>query len=142
MGTFYRDRLRRGRIALYTQKHHRYVSLRAGTQRETLITRPFVVTGDTLQLNVDASRGRIRVGIYEDKPVLTLKGTTPSTDPHLMEQNMLPGFTLQDCAPITSNTIEHPVRFAGGTRLAALRGRRVVLFVEMTDANLYGFRLR
>jgi hypothetical protein len=129
MGTYDRDRLRRGRIALYTQKHHRYVSLRAGTQRETLITRPFVVTGDTLQLNVDASRGRIRVGIYEDKPVLTLKGTTPSTDPHLMEQNMLPGFTLQDCV-------------AGGTRVAALRGRRVVLFVEMTDANLYGFRLR
>ncbi|MBL9216324.1 MAG: hypothetical protein JNG83_12675, partial [Opitutaceae bacterium] len=57
---YYRDRLRRGRIALYTQKHHRYVSLRANSQRETLITKPFVVTGDTLQLNVDGSRGRVR----------------------------------------------------------------------------------
>lgn len=142
MGTYYRDRLRRGRIALYTQKHHRYVSLRAGSQRETLITKPFVITGDTLQLNVDASRGQMRVGIYEDKPVPTLKGTTPSTDPHLMEQNVLPGFTLHDCPPLTSNSIEHPVQFAGGSSLAALRGRRVVMFVEMTNANLYGFRLR
>ncbi|MBL9216326.1 MAG: hypothetical protein JNG83_12685, partial [Opitutaceae bacterium] len=60
MRPYYHDRLRKGQIALYTQKHHRYVSLRANSQRETLITKPFVVTGDTLQLNVDGSRGRVR----------------------------------------------------------------------------------
>ncbi|MBL9216325.1 MAG: hypothetical protein JNG83_12680, partial [Opitutaceae bacterium] len=46
-----------------------------------------------------------------------------------------------DCAPIEVNAIEHTVRFPGGASLAALRGKTVVLFVEMVDANLYGFRL-
>ena len=28
-----------------------------------------------------------------------------------------------------------------GSNLKALEGKRVVLFIEMSDANLYGFRL-
>ena len=139
---YYHDRLRKGRIALYVQKHNRYVSLRTGSQMETLITKPFVVTGDTLQLNVDASRGRVRVGIAEYKPVLTLKDTTYSTDPHLMEQNLLPGFTRDDSVPIEANSIEHVVQFKQGASLEAIKGKTVVLFVEMLDANLYGFRLQ
>lgn len=139
--TYYRDRLPRGQIALYVQKHNRYVSLRAGSQRETLITKPFTVTGETLELNLDASRGRVRVGIAEYKPVLTLKDTTWSTDPHLMEQNILPGFTRSDCVPMESNSIEQPVRFKHGSSLKTLIGRRVVLFIELQDADLFSFRL-
>ena len=139
---YYHDRTRTSRIALYVQKHNRYVSLRTGSQMETLITKPFVVTGDTLQLNVDASRGRVRVGIAEYKPVLTLKDTTYSTDPHLMEQNVLPGFTRDDSVPIEANSIEHVVQFRNGPSLGALKGKKVVLFIEMLDANLYGFRLQ
>lgn len=138
---YYHDRQRVGRIALYTQKHNRFVSLRTGSQIETLITRPFVVNGETLQLNVDASRGRVRVGIAEFKPVLTLKDTTYSVDPHLMEQNVLAGFTRDDCTPVEANSIEHVVQFKNGSSLKALNGKKVVLFIEMVDANLYGFRL-
>ena len=140
--TYYRDRLPKGRIALYTQKRNRYVSLRANTQLETLITKPFVVTGDTLQLNVDATRGRVRVAIAEYKPVLTLKDTTYSIDPHLMEQNVLPGFTRDDCVPVEANSIEHTVQFKNGASLKALQGKKVVLFIEMLDSNLYSFRVR
>ena len=139
--SYYHDRQRVGRIALYTQKHNRFVSLRTGSQMETLITRPFVVNGETLQLNVDASRGQVRVGIAEYKPVLTLKDTTYSIDPHLMEQNVLAGFTRDDCTPVESNSIEHVVQLRNRTSLKALEGKKVVLFIEMLDANLYGFRL-
>ena len=139
--TYYRDRVSNGQIALYTQKRNRYVSLRANTQLETLITKPFVVTGETLQLNVDATRGRVRVGIGEYKPVLTLKGTTYSIDPHLMEQNVLPGFTRDDCVPVEVNSIEHTVQFKNGASLNALQGKKVVLFIEMLDSNLYSFRI-
>jgi hypothetical protein len=138
---YYHDRVRASRIALYTQKHNRYVSLNTGSQMETLITKPFVVSADTLQLNVDASRGRVRVGIAEYKPVLTLKDTTYSVDPHLMEQNVLTGFTREDCVPVEANSIEHIVQFKQGSSLKALQGKKVVLFIEMLDANLYGFRL-
>ncbi|MDB6092842.1 MAG: hypothetical protein JWM32_404 [Verrucomicrobia bacterium] len=139
---YYSDRVRRGQIALFTQKHNRYVSLRANTQLETLITKPFVVSGENLQLNVDASRGRVRVAIAEYKPVLTLKNTTDSVDPHLMEQNVLAGFTRDDCVPIEANNIEQVVQFKQGASLRALQGRRVVLFVEMVDADLYSFRIQ
>ena len=138
---FYHDRIRKSRIALFTQKHNRYVSLQANTQLETLITKPFVVNGDTLQLNVDATRGRVRVAIAEYKPVLTLKDTTYSIDPHLMEQNVLPGFTRDDCVPVEVNSIEHTVQFKQGASLKALQGKKVVLFIEMLDSNLYSFRV-
>ena len=139
--TYYHDRIRYGHIALYVQKHHRYVSLHTGSQVETLITKPFVVNGDTLQLNVDATRGRVRVAIAEYKPVLTLKNTTYSVDPHLMEQNVLAGFTRDDCQPVETNSIEQVVQFKHGSSLKELQGKTVVLFIEMLDADLYGFRL-
>ncbi|MDB6169291.1 MAG: hypothetical protein JWM88_2155 [Verrucomicrobia bacterium] len=137
-----RDRVRIGRIALYTQKHDRYVSLSAATQRETLVTKPFVVNGDALHLNVDATRGRVRVGIAELRPVLTLKDTTSSTAPHLLEQNVLAGFARDDCRPIEGDGIDEVVQFRNGSSLAALRGRTVVLFIELLDADLYGFQVK
>lgn len=140
--TYYHNRARQGRIALYTQKHNRYVSLSVGSQVETLITQPFVITGETLELNVDASRGQVRVGIAEYKPVLTLNDSTYSTDPHLMEQNRLEGFSRGDCDPIVTNGVAQAVSFRGNTNLKQWQGRRVVLFIEMVDADLYGFRIR
>ena len=148
---YYHDRARISRIALYSQKHNRYVSLSTGSQVETLITRPFTVDGDTLRLNADASRGEIRVEIYECKPVPTLGkqlGLSAQTDgaqslaPHLLEKNILPGFTLEDCPPILSNGVDTEVKFKGGSSLRALAGRRVVLFVRVANADLYGFRVR
>lgn len=140
--TRYFGRIRKGQIALYTQKHNRYVSLRASSQLETLVTKPFVVNGDALQLNVDASRGRVRVGIAEYKPVATLKHRANSVAPHLLEQNVLPGFAREDCQPIETNSIEQPVHFKNGTSLQSLRGKCVVLFIELLDADLYGFRVQ
>jgi len=138
----YSDRLRRGQIALYTQKHNRYVSLRAKSQMQTLVTKPFVISGDTLQLNTDATRGRIRVGIAEYKPVSTLNNRVESLAPHLLEQNVLPGFTREDCIPIDVNSVDHVVQFKNGSSLKDLHGKHVVLFIEMLDADLYGFRVK
>jgi hypothetical protein len=101
-----------------------------------------VVSGDTLQLNVDATRGRVRVGIAEYKPVSTLKNKVESLAPHLLEQNVLPGFTREDCLPIDTNSIEQVVQFKSGSSLKDLQGKRVVLFIELLDADLYGFRVK
>ena len=62
---YYRD----GRRSLIqsapdVQMHKRYISLSAGNYRQILITQSVEVTDDTLQLNVDGSRGEVRVGIY------------------------------------------------------------------------------
>jgi hypothetical protein len=138
---YYQSRVRKGEIALYVQKRNRYVSLRSRSQPETLITRPFAIKGEKLQLNVDATRGLVKVGIAEYKPVTNYNGTTLSLAPHLMEQNMLAGFGLEDCQPIAVNRIEHTVEFKTGSSLKPIQGKDVVLFVWMLDADLYSFRV-
>ena len=136
---YYHDRLPKFQIALYVQKRNRYVSLTARNQPEVLISRP-VVSGASLQLNVDASRGEVRVGIASAEPVPTFDGTTPSTAPHLLEDRLLPGFGFDDCAPVLANSVEHAVQFKGGAALDSLKGRSVCLLFRMVDADLYGFR--
>jgi len=138
--SYYHDRLPRSQTALYIQKHNRYVSLRASNQREILITRPMVLKGDSLQLNVDANRGEMQVGIALAEPVGTFSNTTPSTAPHLLEGRMIEGFTFDDCETIYSNSIEHEVRFKNKVNVGSLKGKPVCLLFKMFDADLYGFR--
>jgi hypothetical protein len=161
--TYYSDRLRKGQIALYIQKHNRYVSLRAANQKEfvaapelrpaagrwslaneipVLITKPLTLVGKVLQLNVEANRGLVRVAIASAEPVETLNGTTLSMAPHFAEQQPLAGFSFDDCIPVRANSIEYTVQFKNGASLEALRGRPVRLLFEMKDADLYGFRIK
>jgi hypothetical protein len=159
--SYYADRVRKGEIALYIQKRNRYVSLRAPNQmratlkpelrpaagslsasnpKPVLITKPLLLSGKTLQLNVEANRGMLRVAIATGDPIETLNGTTLSTAPHLAELNTLKGFSFDDCEPIYANTTEHTVQFKNGLTLEGLRDRKVRLLFEMVDADLYGFR--
>jgi len=137
---YYHDRLPKHQTALYIQKHNRYVSMTARSQKEVLITEPMTFAGASLQLNVDATRGRIRVGIASGEPVQTFDGSTPSTAAHLRVKDMLPGFAFEDCAPICENSIEHTVQFKNA-KFETLSGQSVCLLFEMVDADLYGFRM-
>jgi len=159
--TYYSDRVRKGQIALYTQKHNRYVSLRAPNQREpvikpelreaagwlsssnpkpVLITKPLLLDGKSLQLNVEANRGMMRVAVASGEPVETLNGKTLSTAPHLAELHPMKGFSFDDCEPIHANNTEYTVKFKDGATLETLRGHPIRLLFEMVDADLYGFR--
>jgi hypothetical protein len=134
------DRVAKHQIALYTQKHNRYVSLGTRTGREVLITRPLEVVEDKLLLNVDASRGALRVAIAPGEAVPTFQGSTPSVAPHLLPQHILPGLGFDECATVTANAIAHEVHFREAS-VAALRGQCVTLLFEMVNCNLYGFCL-
>ncbi|MEW6752243.1 MAG: hypothetical protein AB1505_14870 [Candidatus Latescibacterota bacterium] len=136
---YYRHRLPRHQVALYVQQRNRFVSLQAGHQPQVLITRPVEVAGGRLQLNVDASRGRVRVGVAAAGPVATFGGSTPSAAAHLKEEHLLPGFGFGDGEPVCADSTECAVRF-GRADLAALRGGTVHLLFEVADADLYGFR--
>lgn len=137
---YYYDRLPRHQVGLYIQKHNRYVSLQARTQPEILITQPVTVDGEELQLNVDASRGRVQVAIAAADPVATFNGTTPSTAAHLYVAQPLAGFGFDDGQPVYANSVEHTVRFTQDAALTSLQGRSVRLLFRVVDANLYGFR--
>jgi len=130
---------------LYVQKHNRYVSLTAGNTPQLLITKPVKVTGKILQLNVDASRGEVRVGIGIDKTIVIFD--TVATLPNYMVRDrqgrthLEEGFQIKQCEPIREDSIEHAVKWKE-TSLELLLGKTVRLYIMVQDADLYGFRFK
>ena len=142
---YYKDRKPKIQGALYTQKHNRYVSLTAGNTPQILITKQVKVTGKMLQLNVDASRGEVKVGIGIDK---TIEGfSAGSILPNYMvrdrrgKTHLEKGFRLEDCKPVHVNSIEHNVEWKEA-KLESLLGKTVRLYILVQDADLYGFRFK
>jgi hypothetical protein len=140
--SYYHDRVVKLQIALYTQPHNRYASMKVSrVSPEVLITKPVVLTADKLELNVDASHGEVRVAIASAKgQSITLQGNTqvPAYAPHLAKA--LPGYSFDDCTPIRANSIQHTVMFVQGSSLKKLSGMPVFLLFQLSDADLYGFR--
>ena len=134
---------------LYTQKHNRYVSLTAGNTNQILITKPLKVTGKTLQLNVDGSRGLVKVAIGIDKWMRHKTGQWPfkAKLPHWMVEDrwerthLEKAFHFDDCKPVLADSIEHNVEWKDG-KLESLLGKTVRLYILVQDADLYGFRFK
>ena len=142
---YYHDRHILHQGALYVQKHTRYVSLTAGNTPQFLITKPVKVTGKILQLNVDASRGEVRVGIGIDKTIVIFD--TVATLPNYMVRDrqgrthLEEGFQIKQCEPIREDSIEHAVKWKEAS-LESLLGKTVRLYIMVQDADLYGFRFK
>lgn len=144
--SYYQDRQQIEQIALYIQKHNRYVSLRANSVREIMITRPFVVDGDTLQINVDSTKGMCRIAIAAAEPIRGYEGKVPMDAPHLRihsnrpeNADFLKGFGFDDCGLIRVDSVEYDVNFKG--KISLLNGQEIRLYFEMENADLYGFRI-
>ena len=107
------------------------------------------MTGKRLQLNVDASRGRVMVGIGIDKVIPHKQGRWPfrAKLPHYMvkdrweRSHLEKGFGVTDCVEIRENCIEYDVQFKQAS-VEKLMGRTVRLYIVAQDANLYGFRFK
>ncbi len=146
---YYRDRITVIQGALYVQKHNRYASLTAGNRHQILITQPIEVTGKTLQLNVDASRGEVKVAVGIDKVIEHRDGAWKfkAKLPHWMvedrwgQTHLEEGFHFDDCEPVHANSIEYDVKFKD-SEFESLRGKTVRLYISVQDADLYGFRFR
>ena len=52
----------------------------------------------------------------------------------------LPGFALEDCAPITGDSIERVVKWKSRSDVGKFGGRLVRLRFELKDADLYALR--
>lgn len=140
--SYYHDRVTKQQIALYTQKHNRAVCMRVTTHSpQVLISKPLMLQGDSIQLNVDASHGRVRVAIASAEQTISVdngKTEIPAYAPHLAKP--LPGFSFEECQPVHVNNIEHTVKFKNGVSVASLKGRPVFLLLEVSDADVFGFR--
>jgi len=113
------NRFEERQIGLLKIGRDRYVAREAKGGEGLRITPLVILTCNTITLNADAKKGEIRVEILDEsyKPI--------------------PGFTLEDCRPITVDSIAAPVKWA--KPLSALKGTKVHLSFHLKKASLFAF---
>lgn len=114
--------LRMARTGLATLRRDGYLSLDAGADTGSLLTRTIRIEGDRLEVNLQAPKGWLRAELADEagKPI--------------------PGFTLTECAPVKGEGVSLPVRWKGGADLKRLAGKPVHVRFQLSDASLYAFR--
>ncbi len=108
------------RLRRFVYRMDGFVSASAGSGGGSLLTKPLTFQGSKLLLNI-ASTGATRTELQD------------------AEGKPLPGFTLEDCAPITGDFIHHEVSWRGGD-LSPLAGKAVRLRIELQGADLYALQ--
>lgn len=102
-----------------TQRLDGFASLDA--EDGVVITKRLIFQGDHLELNVCA-HGELRVGLLDE------------------ERRPIPGFTAEECDPLTIDSTAARVTWRGRSEVGALAGRPVRLQFEMKDTKLYAFQ--
>lgn len=112
-----------GKLRRYTLRLDGFVSVRAPMKGGTLLTKPFVFSGNRLELNFASSAaGGLRVEIQnvDGKPI--------------------EGFALADCPPVFGDSDNRIVTWKSGADVGKLAGKPVRLRIELKDADLYSLR--
>jgi hypothetical protein len=110
-------------IRRYTLRPDGFVSVRAGYEGGTLVTKAFRFAGKELRLNFSTSAvGWIKVEIQDasGKPI--------------------PGFTLEDCPVVYGDKLDAPMSWTGGADVGSVAGKIARLRFRMSDADVYSFR--
>jgi len=112
---------RERQIGLARMKKDRYVGLAADREQGTLRTKPFLVPGDRLTVNVRAPRGEVRVRLLDEtgKPLAALGDA--------------------DAKPITGDVLAAEVRWPRS--LGELRGKPICLEFRVRQGRLFGLEL-
>lgn len=111
-----------GAICLAKLPLDRFVSLEAADAEGRVLTRPVVIQGNSLHLNIAAPNGEVRVEILD-----------PTRD------EALPGLSKDDCIPAGGDRLDAEVRWKGGAGIRSLAGRAVRLRFLLRNAGLYAF---
>lgn len=104
-------------IGLATLRRDGWVSLDAGSDTATLVTKPFVHPGGDLYINADAAAGRMVVSVLD------------------AAQQPIAGY--EESLPITGDSLQVKPTFS--RPLAALAGRSLRLQFRLRETQLYAF---
>ena len=118
--------MREGRIGLAWLRLDGFVALEADHQGGTVITRPFELEGECLQLNVDASgNGDVRLELLDraGNPIPDFSGE------HVVSNRGVDEIRLQ---PAWTNHAD----------LSALKGQIVRLKIHLDKARLFAFQIQ
>jgi hypothetical protein len=114
---------RGGGLGLAMLRLDGFASVGAGFDGGQLRTKPFRFAGSELQVNAKADFGQLRVA------VLDVKGQP------------LPGFTADDCLPMSADAVEQPIRWKDAKSLAQLQDRPICLRFHLKNVQLYAYRI-
>jgi hypothetical protein len=110
-------------LGRYTMRLDGFGSVRAPRAGGEMVTKPLLVTGEKLVLNVGTSAaGSFRVEVQE-----------PDGEP-------IPGFMLTESRDFVGDAITYEAVWGRGHGIGALRGRTVRLRFVLQDADLYSIR--
>lgn len=98
-------------------RRHGFASLDAGPGGGRVETKPLALKHETLLVNADASRGRLRIALLDT------------------DGRPIAGRALDDCEPLQANATQSRVRWKNGHTVPTDRPVRVV--VEMTNTRLF-----
>ena len=107
-------------IARASWKRDRLVALQADGERGIVETVPLETTGNRLEINADASEGRIEVEVLD------------------ADGKVQPGFSSEACDAIDGDSLSHQVRWEGRDLSGVRRPFRLRFL--MRRAKLYAFR--
>ena len=112
-----------GGIYCATQRVDGFVSMDAPAEGGTLTTQPLIFKGDRLGINIHtAGSGSAKVALLD------------------AERNALPGFSADDCELISTDAMDHEVRWKAGADIAALAGKPLRVQCTMRNAKLYALQ--
>ncbi len=104
-------------IGLLIQRRDAFVSLDAGEQPGTILTKPFKLSGSKLLVNLDARRGELRVDMLDEN-----------------------GNVVARSESLTGDLLDEPVKWAEGN-IADLQGHTVKLRFTLRNGRLYSYWL-
>lgn len=112
-------------IGVATLGLDRFIGLRAKDNRGIVETKPFRLTGDSLQVNVDASAGEITIEVLDSRGKL------------------IPEFSGNDAQTARNiDELRYQARWNGKRDLSALRGKTIQLRFTLRNASLFAFQVR
>jgi len=110
-------------VRRYTIRPDGFVSVRAGADGGSMLTKPLVFDGRELRINFSTSAaGGLRVELQD------------------AQGQPIPGFALDDCPEIVGDRLDHVVRWKSGSDLSKLAGQPIRLRFQLRDADLYALR--
>jgi hypothetical protein len=108
-------------IGLATLRVDGFASVAASYEGGRLTTTLLRAGGDELRLNLKADYGQVRVECLDE------------------ENRALPGYGLENCAPLSVDAVAAPVRWQGQPGLGPLRERPFKLRFHLHNARLYSY---
>ena len=121
------------RVQTAQQEDHKHVM-----DEGRMLTRPFLFEGDRLEINCDASGGRLDVAILN---VRTQPQIRIDKDGFCLGayEDPFEGLSIQQFDTVCSDRVTHIATWQGKSDLTAIRGEMVRLLFVMRGAKLYSF---